>query len=153
MAGIMPLTRPVTMKSPSPRRRGSGSDDEANVGSLGVLSHGAVERNAADKNRDEVRHGNSSDAANARNGESFSEELDEDVALARAESFFDPDFAGALLHGNQHDVHEADACDAQRECAEQGEQSLKRDGQNLELVELRAQGEGLAASWSVVRKW
>ena len=59
---------------------------------------------------------------------------------ARAERFFDADLAGALLHGHQHDVHEADAGDAQRERADHGEQHLQRDGQDAELAQLRSSG-------------
>ena len=46
----------------------------------------------------------------------------------RAQGLFDADFAGALLHRDQHDVHQADAADAERERADEGQQNLERGG-------------------------
>ena len=136
MAGIMPLTRPVMT-----RITVATISDEGvmmrRMSAASVFGDGAVEGDAADREGDEIGEGDAADAADAGDGESFSEELNEDVALARAEGFFDADFAGALLHGDEHDVHEADAGDAKGERAHQGEKNLERDGKNLELVELR----------------
>jgi hypothetical protein len=56
MAGIMPLTRPVTARIRWRWRETTeaGRDDEADVGGLGVLGDGAVEGDAADHDRDQV---------------------------------------------------------------------------------------------------
>ena len=54
----------------------------------------------------------------------------------RAQRLFYADFAGALLHRDQHDVHEADAADAEGERADESEQNLKRGDYDGELVEV-----------------
>ena len=66
----------------------------------------------------------------------FGEKLQEDVPLARAESFFYADLAGALLHADQHDVHQADAGDAERERADEEQQDLQAERDDAELREL-----------------
>jgi hypothetical protein len=55
------------------------------------------------------------DAADHRQHHRFGEELAQDVALAGAGGHADADFAGALAHGHQHDVHHADAAHQQRD--------------------------------------
>src|ERR1035437_1272213 len=117
----------------------SGRDDEANVGSFCVLGYGAVKRDAANQHGDQVGQSDAGHSADGGDGEGLGQKLREDVTLARAERLFDADFAGALLHGHQHDVHQPDAGDAQGERADQGEQHLQGDGQHLELLELGEQ--------------
>ena len=51
-----------------------------------------------------------------------------DVALPRAERPAQADLAHALVHRDQHDVHDADAADAERERADEDEQHLQADG-------------------------
>ena len=43
------------------------------------------------------------------------QKLIQDLATWRADGFANADFAGALFHGDQHDVHDADAADEQRD--------------------------------------
>ena len=43
------------------------------------------------------------------------QKLIQDLAMRGADGFADADFAGALFHGDQHDVHDADAADEQRD--------------------------------------
>ena len=69
-------------------------------------------------------------------GERFGQKLEEDVAAARAQRLLDADFAGALRDGDEHDVHQADAADAQRQGADETEQNLEADGDDFELVNL-----------------
>ncbi len=64
------------------------------------------------------------DASGEGDGQGFRQKLKEDVALVRAQGLFDADFAGALLHRDQHDVHQADAADAQGQRSDEGEQNL-----------------------------
>jgi len=116
---------------------GDGGDDELDVGIVGVFGNGGVEGDAAHAKRDGVGEDNASEAADAGDGEGLGEELDEDVVAARAESLFDADFAGTLLNGDEHDVHESDAGDAKGERADEGEQDLEGDGDDGELMELR----------------
>ena len=58
------------------------------------------------------------------------------MALARAEGLFDADLAGALLHADQHDVHQADAGDAERERSDEEQQGLQAERDDAELREL-----------------
>src|ERR1035441_9311416 len=90
---------------------GGRSDHEADVGGLSILGECAVKGDAADHEGDQIGEGDASDAADAGDGEGFGKKLNDDVAPARAQSFFDADFASALLHRDEHDVHEADAGD------------------------------------------
>ena len=52
----------------------------------------------------------------------FDEELAADVACGGAESFADADLAGALGDGDEHDVHDADAAEREREQSDGGEE-------------------------------
>src|ERR1700733_1603001 len=58
------------------------------------------------------------------------------MTATRAERLFHSDFAGALGNGDEHDVHQADAADTQRQGADEGEQDLKPDGDDFELMDL-----------------
>jgi hypothetical protein len=78
-----------------------------------VLGHGAVEGDAADAEGNSIGERDAENSAGGRDDQRLREELEEDVAAARAEGLFDADLAGALLDGDQHDVHEADAGDAE----------------------------------------
>jgi len=57
----------------------------------------------------------------------FDEELKEDVALPCADRFADPDLAGALGHRDEHDVHDADPADQQRDRGD----SAEKQGQGV----------------------
>ena len=48
------------------------------------------------------------------------EELREDVTVARADGFADADLACAFGNGHEHDVHDADAADEQRDRGDRG---------------------------------
>ena len=58
------------------------------------------------------------------------------MTAACAEGLLDTDLARALLHADQHDVHQADAGDAKRERADKEQQRLKRDRDQAKLREL-----------------
>src|SRR5216684_2089186 len=113
-----------------------GVDHEANVAGLGVFGHSAVEGKSADGKGNDVSQNDAEEPADEGNGKRLCQKLEEDVAAARAERFLHADFAGALGDGDEHDVHQADATDSQREGADEGEQDLEAEGDDLELVNL-----------------
>src|SRR5208337_580133 len=116
--------------------QGDGVDHEADVAGFGVFGHGAVKRKSAYGEGNDVREDDAEDSADEGNGESLGQKLKENVAAARAQRFLHADFAGALGDGDEHDVHQADAADAEREGADETEQNLEADGDDLELVNL-----------------
>ena len=62
-------------------------------------------------------HETADDAQN----EGFKEELEHDVAGAGADGFADADFASAFRDGNEHDVHDADTTDDERDASDERE--------------------------------
>ena len=55
------------------------------------------------------------------------------------QSLLHANFAGTLLHGDEHDVHQTNAGDAQRQRSHHGQEHLQRHGQNVKLRKLRHQ--------------
>ena len=55
------------------------------------------------------------DPADQRQQDGLEQELGEDRALGRTDRFADADLAGALGDGDEHDVHDADAADEERD--------------------------------------
>src|SRR5437762_1748223 len=55
-----------------------------------------------------------------------------DGAAARADGLADPDLTGPLVHRHQHDVHDPDAADEQRDPADRSEQQRERAGDGAE---------------------
>ena len=53
------------------------------------------------------------------------QELEENVVAPRSQRFLHADLAGALRHRNQHDVHQPDAADAQRDRPDECQQDLQ----------------------------
>ena len=80
-----------------------GEDDGAGGDACFKGAEGGDEEDSAcaDGSPDEATDGGENDR--------FDEELAEDVALGCADGFAQTDFLGALSHGNEHDVHDADA--------------------------------------------
>ena len=58
------------------------------------------------------------------------------MPTAGAESFFDADLAGALSNGDQHDVHQAHAADAERQQADEPEQNLDAGGDDAQIEQI-----------------
>ena len=65
------------------------------------------------------------DAAEHRERDRLGEDLPQDVAPPRAERLAQPDLARALAHRHQHDVHDDDAADDEREADD-----ADQDGEN-----------------------
>src|ERR1017187_3709497 len=120
-------------------QQGHRVDHEADVTGLGVLGHSAVKREPADGKGHSISEDDAQNSADESNGECLGQKLEENMPAARSERFLDADLTGALGHGNKHDVHQADAADAQRERADEAEQNLQADGDELELVNLHHQ--------------
>ena len=113
-----------------------GVDHEADVAGFGVFGHGAVERESADGEGDGIGKDDAEESAYESDGESLRQKLEEDVAAACAKRLLDADFASALRDRNKHDVHQPDAANAQGEGADEGEQDLESESDDLELVNL-----------------
>ena len=124
MAGSIPLTRPTNARMTVATTTIVGIDDEPDVGRFGILGNGAVEGRSSDADRHRISEQDSGNAADEGDGQRFGQELEEDVALAAAERLFHADFARALRHRHQHDVHQADAADAERQRADEAQQNL-----------------------------
>src|SRR5205807_2869228 len=80
-------------------------------------------------------------AADKSNGKSLCEELKQDVPAAGAERLFHSNFTSALGDGDQHDVHQTDAADAQGQRADKAKKNLQADGDDFELMNLLHQVE------------
>ena len=65
-------------------------------------------------------------AADQREQHGLEQELGEDRRLGCADGLADPDLAGALGDGDEHDVHHADPADEQRDRRDRAEQ--RREG-------------------------
>ena len=63
-------------------------------------------------------------AAGERRGQPFEQKLQQDLAAFRAERLAHADLARPLLHVDEHDVHDADAADRQRQHADEREHDL-----------------------------
>src|SRR5205814_1840853 len=75
------------------------------------------------------------DAADAGEADRLDEELGEDVAPARADGLADADLPGPLVHRDEHDVHDPDASDEQRDPADRPEEQRERPGHRAERVQ------------------
>ena len=60
-------------------------------------------------------HGDADQPAEEREGEGLDEELGQDVPATRPDGLADPDLAGPLADRHQHDVHDPDAADDERD--------------------------------------
>lgn len=67
------------------------------------------------KSADPEGEHHSHEAADKADHDGLDQELGKDVAAARANGHTNADLPGALGHGNQHDIHHADAADNQRD--------------------------------------
>ena len=76
-------------------------------------------------------------AAQARHHHGFDQELEEHVALARADREPDADLARALGDRDEHDVHDPDAADEQTDRGDGGEEDREDAGRLLHhLIDL-----------------
>src|ERR1039458_1475651 len=113
-----------------------GIDNQPDIGGFGILGNRTVEGEAAHANGNRISHGDAGNAAGKGDRQSFGQELKQDVATPAAEGLFHADLAGALGHRYQHDVHQADAANAQGQRPDEGQQDLQARGDDLELLQL-----------------
>jgi hypothetical protein len=77
-----------------------------------------------------------------RQDKPFEEDLQQDVATARPQGLEHTDLTGPLGHRNQHDVHDADGANAQREGADDRQQDFEAEAdirdQRQEFIPLDA---------------
>ena len=113
-AGQTPKTTPTARLNSDGGDDGGGVEDEAPAGEL------------ADHGRDGEADDDADEAAEERQGQRLDEELGEDVAAARADRLADADLARPLADRDQHDVHDPDAADDQRDRGDPAEQQRQR---------------------------
>src|SRR5690606_7082497 len=78
--------------------------------------------------RDRVTKRNADRAPDNRKQDTFDQELGQDIPRARADRLPQPDFARAFGHGYQHDIHDADAADQQRNAGDQPQHNGQQSG-------------------------
>src|SRR5208337_4705343 len=94
----------------------------------GVFIERTVEGYCADSCRQAVGQQDAQDSTHQRQHQGFRHELGLNVPPPRPQRSPQADFADALIDGHQHDVHQADAADSQRQRAHKGKESLEADG-------------------------
>lgn len=67
----------------------------------------------AKQQRQTAARNHANDSANRTEGYGFDEELQQDIAALGTNGLPHTNFAGPLGHGDQHDIHDADATDEQ----------------------------------------
>src|SRR5664279_4643241 len=113
-----------------------GIDNEPDIGRFGIHGNRAVEGEAAHANRNRIGDGDARNAAGKGDRQGFGQKLKEDVAPTATEGLFHADLSGALGDRYQHDIHQSDAADAQRQRADESQQYLQARGDDLELLQL-----------------
>src|SRR5579872_4446654 len=111
-------------------------DDEADIACIRILGNGAIERYGANTIRNCIGKQHAEHTACGGNDQSFRKKLKKNVALARTQSFFHANLAGSLGDGDQHDVHESYAADAQRNSADKGQKNFQSHDDDAELLKL-----------------
>jgi len=86
-----------------------------NVSLAGVFDESAPEGERSDRPGNQVSKNNTRESAQQGDDQGLGQKLDEDVPAARAERLFDADLSSALRNGDQHDVHQAHASNAECE--------------------------------------
>src|ERR1035437_7924269 len=117
------------------------SDDQADVAGFPVFGKGAVQGEPSHRKRDRVGQYHSQHPADEGNGQSFGEELQQDVPPLRAQGFLHANLTRALRDRNQHDIHQADAADAECKRADETHQDLQPERNDFELMDLSHQVE------------
>lgn len=102
---------------------GPGGDDGFHLGEVG------------DADRDEDAEEDSDDPAADGEDDGLDEELDDDVFSLRSEGAADADLAGALGDGGEHDIHDTDAADEERNGSDGAEDDVEHALGGLGLAE------------------
>ena len=75
------------------------------------------------------------ETAQQADGDRFEQELGQDVSFESADGLADADLTGALGDADQHDVHDANAADKQRDGGDCAKESGKRAGDGVDGVQ------------------
>ena len=95
----------------------------------------------SDRVRDDGTQQHAEDSADRGQRDCFERELQEDVALARADGLAHADFARALGNGDQHDVHHSDAAHDQCHAGHRKHKNEDRAGDLVPDIRERVLGE------------
>ena len=87
-----------------------------------MTSHASADHKAAERDADH--------AADEREHDGFHEELLENVVVGGADGFAQADLLRAFNDGHEHDVHDADAADDERDGSDRGEEE-RQDGRDV----------------------
>ena len=79
---------------------------------------------------------NAARAAQQAHEQRLDEELHQDVLPAGADGLADADLARPLGHGDDHDVHDADAADHQRDAGDRAQEDRQHTGDLLSCLQL-----------------
>src|SRR5712671_4342978 len=111
-------------------------DVKVDVSSLEVVAESAHQGQGSDSPGNNVGNCDPGQATGKGDSKGLGKKLEQDVGLVRPQCLFDADFSRALLHRDQHDVHQADPSDAQGQRSDKSKQDLECGGDNRELVEV-----------------
>ena len=114
IAGYSPDATPTTTDTPS------DSAIDHVVTTVGQSAYAATPRAMREAERD------AGEPAEHRERERGDEELEADVGAARADRAADADLARLLEHRREHDVHDADAADEQRDAGDQAHHEVEQ---------------------------
>src|SRR5437016_1912029 len=101
-----------------------------------MFSDGAVESERTSGPGDDIGKYDPQQAAGKGDGQSLGHELQKNVAFAGPQRLLNSDLAGALGHRDQHDVHQPNPTDSQRESANERQKHLKSQGDDLDGIHL-----------------
>src|SRR5580658_1570156 len=93
-----------------------------------IFEQRAHQRKRSHGQRNHVGDDDADGTAEQHDEQRFGEELSLDVPFTGAQSTPQADFPNALIDRDEHDVHDADAADSEREDADKDEQHLQSDG-------------------------
>ena len=132
----MPLMIPTKLKITVAAISVLESMRQMNVAFRGTFDKGTPEREWTHRPGNQIRDHDPGDSAESSNDQSLREELKQNVPAPRAQGFLYANLAGALRHRHQHDVHQPNAADAERQQADEAEQNLDSDCDDLQFAQL-----------------
>src|SRR5258706_9789041 len=111
-------------------------DVEVDIAFAGVVLEGAPQSERAYTPGNQIGQHYSQQAAQSRDHEGFGEELEQDVPAMCAQRLFHANLAGALGYRNQHDVHQADAADAEGQQSDEAKQDFDSSADDLKIEQV-----------------
>ena len=127
IAGQVPESNPITINVKNEIKKDASIHNQMNVPlSADVLKQRTEERDNADPVRNQDRKNIPQQSPGNRQRQRLTQELQTDVPPARAQRLQYSDLVRPLLHAEQHNVHDAYACNRQGEQPDHLQQSLDR---------------------------